>query len=99
LRSCAERMACAVFWKYACIPALTLSLGLSKPANAQEDAEDSPYRPGLIATYALGDQRATRTDEVIAFDWQTAACDPRLPAGPFTAGWNRPLRGHWEGTS
>src|SRR5205823_7025153 len=30
---------------------------------------------------------ATRTDEVVAFDWQDAVCDPRLPAGEFTADW------------
>src|SRR5438105_9111739 len=56
-------------------------------AVAQEDAEDSPYKPGLIASYAAADKKAVRTDEVIAFDWQNAACDPRLPAGEFTAAW------------
>ena len=56
-------------------------------AAAQED-EESPYRPGLIATYTAGGTSAVRTDEVVAFDWQDAACDPRLPAGEFTAtGW------------
>jgi mono/diheme cytochrome c family protein len=29
----------------------------------------------------------TRADEVVAFDWQNAACDPRLPAGDFSAEW------------
>jgi mono/diheme cytochrome c family protein len=28
-----------------------------------------------------------RTDEVVAFDWQDAACDPRLPACEFSATW------------
>lgn len=56
-------------------------------ARAQDEAEESPFRPGLVATYAAGPVQATRVDEVVAFDWQQAACDPRLPAGRFTANW------------
>src|SRR5437763_775105 len=56
-------------------------------ANGQEDAEDSPYRPGLIATYSAGDRSITRIDDVVAFDWQSAACDPRSPPGEFSADW------------
>src|SRR5262245_56583972 len=60
---------------------------LSRSAIAQEDSEESPYRPGLIATYTADAKSVERTDEVITFDWQDAACDPRLPVGQFTATW------------
>src|SRR5438045_2608110 len=61
--------------------ALIVMAAVLSLASAQEDDEDSPYRPGLIVTYAAGDRSVTRVDEVIAFDWQDAACDPRLRAG------------------
>lgn len=56
-------------------------------AGAQEEADDSPYRPGLIATYAAGGQTVIRVDEVVAFDWQAAAADERLSSGEFSADW------------
>src|SRR5262245_25063819 len=65
----------------ACCAALVLSTA------GQEDAEDSPYRPGLVATYSAGGATITRIDEVVAFDWQDAACDPRMLAGEFAAEW------------
>src|SRR4051812_32688942 len=74
------RSACAAF-VFACSVAISV-------AGAQEDAEDSPYRPGLIATYTAGQSSITRVDELVAFDWQNAACDPRLPPGEFAATWN-----------
>jgi mono/diheme cytochrome c family protein len=55
--------------------------------RAQDEAEDSPYRPGLVAKYTAGSTTAARTDEVIAFDWQAASCDARLPVGDFSAAW------------
>jgi mono/diheme cytochrome c family protein/cytochrome c553 len=60
---------------------------LLSSAFAQEDDEDSPYRPGLIATYTATDRSIIRVDETIAFDWKDAVCDPRLPAGNFSASW------------
>ncbi|HEY2413075.1 MAG TPA: PA14 domain-containing protein [Pirellulaceae bacterium] len=60
---------------------------MAMAAVAQEEAEDSPFRPGLVATYSAGGQAATRVDEVVAFDWQDAAADERLAAGEFAATW------------
>src|SRR5262245_17598750 len=67
----------------ACVAPLATAQG----ENVQEDNEDSPFRPGLAATYTAGGKSITRTDELLAFDWQNAACDPRLPAGEFAADW------------
>ncbi|MDX1947498.1 MAG: c-type cytochrome, partial [Pirellulaceae bacterium] len=68
---------------------LIVSLVLVSALAAQEgvDDEESPFRPGLLATYRSGEQSAQRIDESLAFDWQAAAPDPRLPAGSFTATW------------
>jgi len=66
---------------------LALFFASHEAAKGQDEAEDSPYHPGLVATYRVGNQSATRSDETIAFDWQDAACDPRLAAGKFTAQW------------
>jgi len=85
------------------IPALSLAValtivGLSSSALTQDDTEDSPYRPGLIATFTSSDRTATRTDEIVAFDWQNAAADPRLPATEFTATWRGRLWARGAGT-
>jgi mono/diheme cytochrome c family protein len=69
-----------------CLGAIVLS------AAAQEDfEEESPYAPGLVATFqqanANAAEKVTRIDEALAFDWAAAAPDPRLPAGNFTAMW------------
>ena len=57
-------------------------------AQDEADVEDSPYRSGLVARYA-GDNGASavRIDEAIAFQWQSAAPDPRLVPGTFTVTW------------
>jgi mono/diheme cytochrome c family protein len=61
---------------------------LAAPLAAQEDAaEESPYRPGLVARLAAGESSATRIDEAVALDWSDAAPDPRLTRGPFRAEW------------
>ncbi len=86
-RHCARNTSHTRFRKYACIALLVVLGGLRENAKGQEDAEDSPYRPGLIASYSAGPMSVVRTDEIVAFDWQDAACDPRLPAGDFTAEW------------
>jgi mono/diheme cytochrome c family protein len=64
-----------------------LLAAMAAPVAAQEDQEDNPYRPGLVAAYSAGQASASRIDEVIAFDWQDASADPRLPAGPFSGVW------------
>src|SRR5262249_23295517 len=47
---------------------------------------------------AVGATSVSRLDEAIAFDWQEAACDPRLPAGDFTAKWQGRLWARGAGT-
>ena len=65
---------------------------LVSAALAQED-EDSPFRPGLVASYSAGGgaggAEARRIDEVVAFDWQEAAPDPSGPQGSSCAGSRR----------
>ena len=67
--------------------ALIVMAAVLSLVRAQEDDEDSPYRPGLTATYAVGGHSVARIDETIAFDLRDAACDPRLPPGGFSAVW------------
>jgi mono/diheme cytochrome c family protein len=66
-----------------------ISCALATAGFAQDfDDEESPRKPGLVATYtADGGRSATRIDETLAFDWQTAPPDERLPAGGFAAVW------------
>src|SRR4029453_16974020 len=66
---------------------LCLSVFVAFAAQEESEEEQFPYRPGLIARYSAGETTATRVEETIAFDWQDAAPDPRLPAGPFQARW------------
>ncbi len=75
--------------RFACLAILLVGvIGSAAGASAQEDDEESPYRPGLIAEYSNPDSAAaTRIDETIAFDWQDAAPDLRIPAGEFSATW------------
>lgn len=56
--------------------------------EAQEDAD---YPPGLLATYEAGGRTIERVDADIAFDWESAAADPRLSDGPLTATWKGQL--------
>ena len=68
-------------------------------AAAQKEDEESPYRPGLIATFAAGKpDAAIRIDETVSFDWADAAPDPRLPAGQFAATWRGRLWTQSSGT-
>src|SRR5262245_13529744 len=67
-------------------------------AEAQEDAEENPYRPGLVANYTAGGRTITRLDETVAFDGQDAAPDPRLTAGEFAATWRGRLWAQLPGT-
>lgn len=65
---------------------LLAALATARVVSAQQE-EENPFLPGLVASYASENSVAKRTDEVIAFDWQTASPDPRLPSGSFTANW------------
>jgi mono/diheme cytochrome c family protein/cytochrome c2 len=84
-------------WLVAALLTLTCSY-LAGDAAGQEDNQESPFQPGLIATYVAGGKTAVRTDEVVAFDWQDAACDPRLPVGEFSAVWRGRLWARGAGT-
>jgi mono/diheme cytochrome c family protein len=78
-------MVCHYFHRFVALVAVFVWI---LAAKGQEDAEDSPHRPGLVATYSAAVQSVVRTDEIVAFDWQDAACDSRLPAGEFSANWH-----------
>jgi mono/diheme cytochrome c family protein len=95
---CLLRPRFAEKWLGFALQPLVLLAALGSPAAGQEEDEQSPYRPGLAATYAVGGKTATRTDEVLAFDWQDAACEERLPAGEFTATWRGRLWARGSGT-
>src|SRR5437773_10190019 len=66
---------------------LLSSILVAAPAAAQDNDEDSPFRPGLVATYTADGKSVQRIDELVAFDWQDAAPDPRLAAQPFSTIW------------
>jgi len=57
------------------------------PLFAGDDEEDEDYRPGLSASYIVGETTIQRVDPDIAFNWQNSTPDRRLPAGPFQAVW------------
>jgi mono/diheme cytochrome c family protein/cytochrome c553 len=73
------------------VPLVLLFLVAAGQLRAQDEAEEdtqSPYVQGLVARYQVGDAESVlRIDESLACDWQAAAPDPRLPAGPFSAVW------------
>src|SRR5436190_4359033 len=96
--TCVKNALASVFLHYACIAALLLLPALRVAAGADEDDDDSPYTPGLVATYALDASSVTRIDEVVAFDWQDATCDPRLPTGELKAAWRGRLWARSAGT-
>ena len=59
-------------------------------AQDEDEDEDQPFRPGLIATYESGPStRIQRIDDGVSFAWGGRSPDARLPAGPF--------RGKWQG--
>ena len=49
--------------------------------------DDDDFRPGLIAEYRSGETRIERVDADVAFAWENASPDQRLPAAPFEATW------------
>ncbi|MFN0018810.1 MAG: c-type cytochrome [Pirellulaceae bacterium] len=56
---------------------------------AQEDDEEEPYLPGLIAEYSDRSQHSfRRLDEAIAFHWDDAAPDRRIAADNFDVRWH-----------
>ncbi|MCE9525972.1 MAG: c-type cytochrome [Planctomycetales bacterium] len=56
---------------------------------AQEDREDDPYLPGLIAEYSDHSRHSfRRLDEAIALHWDDASPDPRITADNFDVHWH-----------
>jgi hypothetical protein len=54
----------------------------------QDDADDEPFLPGLVATFRDGKgNTASRVDHQLAFQWGGRSPDPRLAAGEFCATW------------
>lgn len=66
---------------------LVLSLLLSGITAVAQPLEDE-FPPGLRAQYSVGQETVERVDDRIAFSWGSAAPDPRLSAGPFSASWS-----------
>lgn len=62
---------------------------IAAPAIAQDDDDEQP--PGLLARYQVNQAVVERVDPDIAFQWDTAAPDERLPSGKFTAQWSGTL--------
>ncbi len=76
-------MASSRFW-------LSLGLlfwGISSVDVCWPQEEDEEFRPGLVAEYRSGERRIERIDADVAFTWNDAAADSRLPAGPFETTW------------
>ncbi|MGH7201810.1 MAG: c-type cytochrome, partial [Planctomycetaceae bacterium] len=57
------------------------------PVAAFAQSEEDDFPPGLLAKYTAGGKTIERIDPDVAFDWQDAAPDERLPRGPFSAEW------------
>ncbi|HUE74822.1 MAG TPA: c-type cytochrome [Pirellulaceae bacterium] len=73
-------------WRW-CL-SLALAAALAGSIAAQDEDEEQPYLPGLLATYVDADRRETRRlDDAIAFDWAGQLPDLRLSKAPFTASW------------
>ena len=77
-------------WLIAPFTALCSWIGIAEFSVAQVD-ENEDFPSGLHAVYEAEGRQVERIDPDIAFDWGTAAADPRLPAGPFTATWTGQL--------
>jgi mono/diheme cytochrome c family protein len=64
---------------------LLLSAIGSSAAAAQDDAPD--YLPGLAAELTANGKTHQRIDDSLAFDWDKASPDARVPDGLFRIGW------------
>ena len=78
-------MATLKFW-------LTYGLFLWGISNAnvcwsQNEDKGEEFRPGLIAEYRVGERQVVRLDADVAFTWDAATADSRLPTGSFEATW------------
>lgn len=74
---------------------LLLAVSTFAAAVAQDENvdEESPWLPGLIATYTVAEgSGCVRVDEQISFDWQAASPDSRIPPGRFKVEWKGRLR-------
>lgn len=75
-----------LFWKLVallvvCAPAVVY-------AQADDDDEDNPFRPGLIAEYQQDGASATRVEPTISVAWLDAPPDPRFSSGPLHVSWS-----------
>lgn len=62
-----------------------IGIGHANDCHSQDDDEE--FRPGLIAEYRAGDRKMVRVDADVAFAWDDATPDSRLPSGSFEATW------------
>ena len=68
--------------------AIGLVVSLTGLACAQDEEEEQPYLPGLVATYIAADgSEVRRLDDAIAFDWQEQLPDPRISKAPHGVTW------------
>lgn len=67
---------------------LSLSLGLAAPVLGQEDDEDNPFAPGLLARYTQGDTGAQRIELSPALAWEQSPPDARFAPGPIEVIWS-----------
>lgn len=56
-------------------------------ALAQDDDEDNPFAPGLIATYTQAERAASRIEATVALDWPATPPDPRFSPGEIQVVW------------
>lgn len=74
------------------LSATTLVILLSARLLAQEEVEEEPFLPGLIAKYSDASQHSfRRLDEAIAFHWDADAPDSRIAAENFEVHWRGKL--------
>ena len=80
---------CALRLKFPWLAALVVLLaGHTTQALAQEDADDEPFLPGLVANFRDGKgNTASRVDHQLAFCWGETPPDPRLAGGEFRVTW------------
>jgi mono/diheme cytochrome c family protein len=66
-----------------------VSLAVIASTAVGDDDDEQP--PGLVGRYQVNQSAVERVDPDIAFRWDQASPDERLPAGKFTADWSGTL--------